>query len=182
MKNKFKINDLQLIICDDKIQHDESKAVIHKVLDDEDYSFDAITCLARPVEFSIVNQLYNLDKKKVKEACDECNKSKKIKVLSTQSYHLILCPLIERYTFFGKDQAEKLSNQVIDTCNEYKISTLRITQFCMMLDEFLPIYDQFKGILHAFSTRSDSTIKTVYFDVPEKNYYQLKTLFATYEN
>ena len=101
-------------------------------------------------------------------------------MLSTDNYHLILNPLIERHTFFGKKEANRLTNDVIDLCIQLNIHSLRITQFCLMQSE-LPFYDQFKGILDAFSTRYDSPVKVVYFDVPEKNFYQLKILFRTYE-
>lgn len=180
MKEKFKIGRVEAVITDDKIEHDEEKAIIHRVLDDEEYTFDAITCLARPVEFSVVNQLYSLDKQAVLKACERCNQTKEIGVLSTENYHLILNPLVERNTFFGKKEAEKLTNDVIDLCIQLNVKTLRITQFCLMLRD-LPFFDQFKGILDAFSTRHDSTVKLVYFDVPEKYFYQLRILFNSYE-
>jgi|GEM_PF-1060119 hypothetical protein len=181
MKEKFHIGPIEAIISDNKIEHDEGRAVIHRVLEDEEYTFDAITCLARPVEFSVVNQLYTLDKQRVIKECERCNKTKEIGVLSTDNYHLILNPLIERHTFFGKKEANRLTNDVIDLCIRLDVKRLRITQFCLMQSE-LPFYDQFKGILDAFSTRFDSTVKVVYFDVPDKNFYQLRILFQTYEN
>ena len=181
MKEKFRIGPVEAIISDNKIEHDEERAVIHRVLEDEEFIFDAITCLARPVEFSIVNRLYALDPQRVIKECERCNKTKEIGVLSTENYHLILNPLIERHTFFGKTEANRLTNDVIDLCNRLEVKTLRITQFCLMQSE-LPYYDQFKGILDAFSTRFDSSIKVVYFDVRDKNFYQLRILFKTYEN
>ena len=181
MKDKFRIGPVEAIIADDKIEHDQDRAIIHRVLDDEEYTFDAITCLARPVEFSVLNRLYTLDKQRVIKECERCNKTKEIAVLSTDNYHLILNPLIERHTFFGKKEANRLTNDVIDLCIRLEVQRLRITQFCLMQSE-LPFYDQFKGILDAFSSRHDSPVRVVYFDVPDKNFYQLSVLFRTYEN
>jgi hypothetical protein len=180
MKAKFKIGKLQVVIADDKIEHDEKKAVIHKVNEDEEFSFDAITCLARPVEFSILNRLYSLDKKEVRKTCDIVNATKEIGVISTDNYHLILSPLFDRFTFFGSDEARDLTNEVIDKSIELGVTSLRITQFCLMLHEH-PVFDQFKGIMSAFTSREDSPIKLVYFDVPDKYFYELNIFFQTYE-
>lgn len=180
MKAKFKIGTLTVVIADDKIEHDEAKAVIHKVKEDEEYTFDAITCLARPVEFSILNRLYSLDKKEVRKTCDTVNATKEIGVISTDNYHLILSPMFDRFTFFGKDEAEQLTNEVIDECIKLNVKSLRITQFCLMLHEH-PFFDQFKGILNAFTSRKDSPITLVYFDVPDKYFYELNIFFQTFE-
>ncbi len=180
MKAKFKIGELEVVIADDKIEHDEKKAVIHKVKDDEEENFDAITCLARPVEFSILNRLYSLDKKEVRKTCDIVNATKEIGVISTDDYHLILSPLFERFTFFGKEEAEDLTNEVIDECIKLNVKSLRITQFCLMLHEH-PFFDQFKGIMNAFTSRRDSSIKMVYFDVPDKYFYELTIFFQTFQ-
>ncbi len=53
MKAKFKIGHLDTIICSNKIEYDADHAYMHKVHDDDEYTFQAITCAARPVEFSI---------------------------------------------------------------------------------------------------------------------------------
>ncbi|MBC7387634.1 MAG: hypothetical protein H7329_00345 [Opitutaceae bacterium] len=179
MKAKFKLGNLETVICSDKIEYDSDHAFIHRVHDDDEYTFDAITCAARPVEFSIVNQLYKLHKEEVKQACDDCNKSKQIGVLTTDNYHLILSPFVDRFTYFGEEQADRLTDQVIDKCIDLKVSKLRITQFCMMRSE-MPYFPQFKGIIKALTTRDDSSVKLVYFDVPEKYFYELTILFKTY--
>ena len=180
MKEKYRIGTVETIICDNKIEHDAQQAIIHRVLEDDEYTFAGITCLARPVKFSVVNQLYALDAQRVIKECERVNRTRQIGVLSTDNYHLILNPLIERNTFFGKDEANQLTNDVIDLCIQLQITSLRITQFCLMQSQ-LPFYDQFKGILDAFAARHDSPITRVYFDVPDKNFYQLSTLFKTYE-
>lgn len=180
MKAKFKLDALNVVITDDKIEHDETKAVIHKVKDDEEYTFDAITCLARPVEFSVLNRLYSLDKKEVRKICDIVNTTKETGVISTDNYHLILSPMFDRFTFFGKDEAEKLTNEVIDECIKLNVKSLRVTQFCLMLHEH-PVFDQFKGILQAFTSRKDSPLDLVYFDVPDKYFYELNIFFQTFE-
>jgi hypothetical protein len=180
MKSKFKIGNLLVVMTDDKIEHDETKAVIHKVKEDEEYTFDAITCLARPVEFSILNRLYSLDKKEVRKVCDQVNQTKEIGVISTDNYHLILSPMFDRFTFFGSDEAENLTNEVIDKSIELNVKSLRITQFCLMQHEH-PFFDQFKGIMSAFTTRKDSPIEVVYFDIHEKYFYELNIFFQTFE-
>ena len=179
-KRKFTFKDLDVVIASGRIEYDEEGAIIKKVNEDDEYTFDAITCAARPVEFSIVNQLYKLDKNAVDEACDECNRSRHIGILTTDKFHLILSPFVERYTFFGKEQAEDLTNDVIEECKFLGAETLRITQFTMMRGN-MPFYDQFKGILDALTTSEDSPLKLVYFDVPDKNFYELETLFQSYE-
>lgn len=181
MKAKYKIKDLELVIDSDKIEFDESKAIIHKVHEDEEFAFEAISCAARPVQFSIVNQLYSLQPELVKEACDEANKEHKIGVLSTNNYHLLLSPFVERFSFFGQKEASQLTNDVIDICKKLNVASLRITQFCMMRHESMPIFDQFKGILNTFISRKDSPIKSVYFDVPDKFFYELNILFKSYQ-
>ncbi len=180
-KAKFKIQKLNVVLATGRIDFDEEDAVMNAVNEDEEYNFDVIACAARPVEFSIVNQLYKLDKQAVIEACEECDRTRKIGVLSTNKYHLILSPFVERHTFFGKEQAEKLTNEVIEECIFLGAESLRITQFTMMRGH-MPFYDQFKGIIEALITRRDSTLKLVYFDVPDKYFYELSTLFKSYEN
>jgi len=180
-KAKFKLQKLKVVIATGRIDFDEENAVINAVNEDEEYTFDVISCAARPVEFSIVNQLYKLDKQAVIEACEECDTTRKIGVLSTNKYHLILSPFVERHTFFGKEQAEKLTHEVIEECVFLGAESLRITQFTMMRGH-MPFYDQFKGIIEALITSKDSTLKLVYFDVPDKYFYELSTLFNSYEN
>jgi hypothetical protein len=179
MKAKFKIGDLVAVICSDKIQFDSDQAYFHTVDEDPDYTFDAISCAARPVEFSIVNRLYALHYDEVKKACDDCNRTKQIGVLTTDNYHLILSPFVDRFTYFGEEQSEKLTNVVIDKCIELQVKSLRITQFCMMRGE-MPYFPQFKGIINALTERDDSSVELVYFDVPEKFFYELTILFKTY--
>lgn len=178
-KEKFIIKKIEIVIATGRIEFDAENAVIKKVHDDDFYTFDAITCAARPVEFSIVNQLYKLDKTEVIAACDECNFSRKIGVLSTEKYHLILSPFVERYTFFGKDQAFKLTADVIETCQNLDCEHLRITQFTMMRGH-MPFYDQFKGIIEAVISIKDSPLKLVYFDVPDKTFFEVSTLLQSY--
>lgn len=179
MKAKFKIGDLVTVICSDKIEFDSDHAYFHKVHDDDEYTFEAISCAARPVEFSLVNRLYELHKDEVKKACDECNKTKQIGVLTTDNYHLILSPFVDRFTYFGEEQAERLTDVVIDKCIRLGVKNLRITQFCMMRGE-MPYFPQFKGIIKALTERTDSSVELVYFDVPEKYFYELTILFKTY--
>lgn len=179
MKKKYQLIDKTLVIASGNIEYDESLANIYKVNEDNEYTFDAITCAARPVEFSIVNHLSKLDKEEVIEACNHCNETKNIGVLSVGNYYLMLSPFVERYTFFGEEQSEALTNAVLDECDELKLESLRITQFCMMRGA-MPFYDQFKGILKAISERPKSYLKTVYFDVPEKNFDRLDVLFSSY--
>jgi hypothetical protein len=179
-KSLFKIKKLNVVIASGRIEFDAENAVIKKVHDDDEYTFDAITCAARPVEFSIVNQLYKLDKREVQAACDEANYSRRIGVLSTEKYHLILSPFVERYTFFGKDQAFKLTVDVIDECKILGCESLRITQFTMMRGH-MPFYDQFKGIIEALLTVKDSAVKLVYFDIPDKNFFEVSTLLKSYQ-
>lgn len=181
MRAKFNINGVSIIIDASKIVYDGKKGHIHMVKEDDEFTFEAISCAARPVEFSIVNQLYTLDKEKVIEMCNHCNTNKVLGVLSTNNYHLILSPFTDRLTFFGEEQAEALTNGVIDICKEKNISSLRITQFCMLRSDIMPAYLQFKGILNALTGRKDSSLKTVFFDVPEDHFYDLKILFGTYE-
>lgn len=178
-KEKFIFKKLEVIIATGRIEFDSENAVIKKVHDDDQYTFDAITCAARPVEFSIVNQLYKLDKDEVIAACDECNFSRKIGVLSTEKYHLILSPFVERYTFFGKEQAFKLTADVIEECKYLGCEHLRITQFTMMRGH-MPFYDQFKGIIEALISVKDSPVKLVYFDVPDKTFFEVSTLLKSY--
>lgn len=180
-KSKYKIQKLQVVLATGRIDFDEENAVMNAVDEDDEFTFDVISCAARPVEFSIINQLYKLDKQTVIEACEECNYSRKIGVLTTNKYHLILSPFVERHTFFGKDQAKKLTDEVIEECIFLGAESLRITQFTMMRGH-MPFYDQFKGILEALTTRPDSTLKLVYFDVPDKYFYELSTLFKSYES
>lgn len=180
-KAKFKIQNLQVVIASGRIEYDEDGAIMKAVNEDDEYTFDVVSCAARPVEFSIVNQLYKLDKQTVIDACDECNRTRRIGVLTTNKYHLILSPFVERHTFFGKEQAEKLTNDVIEECKFLGAETLRITQFTMMRGH-MPFYDQFKGIVEALITRRDSPLRLVYFDVPDKYFYELSTLFQSYEN
>lgn len=179
-KAKFKIQNLDVVLATGRIDFDEENAVMRAVNEDEEYTFDVIACAARPVEFSIVNQLYKLDKQAVIDACDECNRSRRIGILTTNKYHLILSPFVERHTFFGKEQAEKLTNEVIEECKFLGAESLRITQFTMMRGH-MPFYDQFKGIIEALITRRDSSLKLVYFDIPDKFFYELSTLFKSYE-
>ncbi|MDX2188539.1 MAG: hypothetical protein SFY32_01635 [Bacteroidota bacterium] len=180
LKERFYISGLDIYIATGYIDYDAEKAVMNKVVDDSQLTFDAITCAARPVEFSIVNQLYKLDKQRVIEACEECNNSRRIGILSTDKYHLILSPFVERHTFFGKNEAKKLTEDVVEECKFLGVQSLRITQFCMMRGH-MPFYDQFKGIIEALVERVDSPLETVYFDVPEKNFDDLKILFKNYE-
>jgi hypothetical protein len=170
MRAKFNINGVTIIIDATKIEFDSEKAQFHKIKEDDEYSFEAISCAARPVEFSIVNQLYTLDKEKIKEMCDYCNKNAELGILSTNNYYLILSPFTDRFTFFGEEQAE-----------EKNIHSLRITQFCMLRSDVMPAYLQFKGIIKALTERTDSSLKTVFFDIPEDHFYDLKILFGTYE-
>ena len=179
-KEKFRIKGVDIVIASGRIVFDEENAVMKAVNEDEEYSFDAITCAARPVEFSIVNQLYKLDKQAVIEACDECNRTRRIGILTTNKYHLILSPFVERYTFFGKEQARKLTEDVIDECKFLGAESLRITQFTMMRGN-MPFFDQFKGIIEALTTDRESPLKLVYFDVPDKYFYEVSTLFNSYE-
>jgi len=178
MKAKFKIGDLTTVICSDKIVYDSDHAYFHKVDEDDEYTFDAISCAARPVEFSIVNRLYALHQDEVKKACDECNRTKQIGVLTTDNYHLILSPFVDRFTYFGEEQAERLTDVVVSKCIELGVKKLRITQFCMMRGE-MPYFPQFKGILKALTSRADSSVDLVYFDVPEKFFYELTILLKT---
>ena len=182
MRAKFNINGVTIVIDATKIEYDSKNAHIHTVKEDDEFTFEAISCAARPVEFSIVNQLYTLDKHKVVEMCDYCNKNKALGVLSTNNYHLILSPFVDRFTFFGEEQAQILTNGVIDICKERNIKSLRITQFCMLRSDVMPAYLQFKGIINALTQRKDSSLTTVFFDVPEDHFYDLKILFGTYEN
>lgn len=181
MKATFTIGNLKVVIDSSRIVFDSEMAHIYRVNDDDEYTFDVVTCAARPVEFSIVNHLYKLDKDKVVEACQECNRTKELYLLSANNYHLILSPFVERYTFFGEEQAKGLTSGVIDICNTLGAESLRITQFCMMRSE-MPYFPQFKGILNALLERPDSSLHLVYFDVPEKYFYELNILFKTYEN
>jgi len=181
MKYKYKIAGIEMVIESGTIEYDENKAVISKVNEDDEYVFDAVSCAARPVEFSIVNQLYHLDKEAVKGACEKTNKSQKMGVLSTNNYHLLLSPFVERFTFFGNNEASQLTNDVIDIAKGLGVKSLRITQFCMMRHESMPIFDQFKGIIETFIKRADSSVKLVYFDVPEKFLYELNILFKSFE-
>ncbi|MFN8436518.1 MAG: hypothetical protein U0V72_02675 [Cytophagales bacterium] len=181
MREKFNINGITIIIDATKIEYDSKKAHIHAVKEDDEFTFEAISCAARPVEFSIVNQLYKLDKELVKKTCDECNQNKTLGVLSTNNYYLILSPFVDRFTFFGEEQAEALTNGVIEICKDKNISSLRITQFCMLRSDVMPAYLQFKGIIKALTERKDSTLKRVFFDIPEDHFYDLKILFKTFE-
>lgn len=181
MREKFKINGVTIVIDATKIEYDGVKGHIHAVKEDDEFSFEAISCAARPVEFSIVNQLYKLDKEAVKQLCDYCNTNKELGVLSTNNYFLIVSPFVDRFTFFGEEQAEALTNGVINICKERNIQSLRITQFCMLRSDVMPAYLQFKGIIKAITERKDSTLKTVFFDVPEDHFYDLKILFKTFE-
>lgn len=181
MRAKFNINGVTIVIDASKIEYDSKKAHIHAVKEDDEFTFEAISCAARPVEFSVVNQLYTLDKEKVREMCDYCNKNKTLGVISTNNYHLILSPFVDRFTFFGEEQAETLTNGVIDICKEKNIKSLRITQFCMLRSDVMPAYLQFKGIIKALTERNDSSLKTVFFDIPEDHFYDLKILFGTFE-
>jgi hypothetical protein len=178
-KQKFKIKNLEVVLASGRIVFDEEKAQMQAVNEDVEYVFDVITCAARPVEFSIVNQLYKLDKQKVIDACEVCNSTRKIGILTTNKYHLILSPFVERHTFFGKDQAYKLTIDVMDECNFLGAESLRITQFTMMRGN-MPFFDQCKGIIEALSSRLDLSLKLVYFDVPDKYFYELTTLFGSY--
>ena len=121
MREKFNINGITIIIDATKIEYDSKKAHIHAVKEDDEFTFEAISCAARPVEFSIVNQLYKLDKELVKKTCDECNQNKTLGVLSTNNYYLILSPFVDRFTFFGEEQAEALTNGVIEICKDKNI-------------------------------------------------------------
>jgi len=181
LKAIFKIANLSVVIDSSRIVFDSEMAHIYRVNDDDEFTFDVITCAARPVEFSIVNHLYSLDHERVVEACQECNRTKELYVLSNNNNHLILSPFVERYTFFGEEQARDLTIGVIDICNNLGAESLRITQFCMMRSE-MPFFPQFKGILNALIGRPDSSLHLVYFDVPEKYFYELNILFKTYEN
>ncbi len=180
LKKKFLIKGLKVVVATGRIEFDEENAVIKRVHDDDEYMFDAITCAARPVEFSVVNQLYKLDKQEVRAACEDCNFSRRIGVLTTEKYHLILTPFVERYTFFGKEQAAKLTADVIDECQFLGCDSLRITQFAMMRGH-MPFFDQFKGIVETLFTDKESPITIVYFDVPEKSFDEVCTLFTSYE-
>ncbi|MDX2196099.1 MAG: hypothetical protein NW207_06750 [Cytophagales bacterium] len=180
-RSKFRIKNLDIVITSDKIKYDKEQAYIEMVVDDDEYVFDVISCAARPVEFSIVNRLYNLDKNAVTEACDECNRTRKIGILTTYKYHLCLTPFVEKYSFFGKEQAQKLTYDVIEECKFLGAESLRITQFCMMRGH-MPFYDQFKGIIQALITMKDSPLRLVYFDVPDAKFYELNTLFKSYED
>jgi hypothetical protein len=179
-KEKFNIQGLKVVIASGNIVYDEEQAIIKAVNEDNEYTFDVVACAARPVEFSVVNQLYKLDKQAVIEACEECNSSKKIGVLSTNKYHLILTPFVEKHTFFGKEQAKKLTNEVIEECKFLGAESLRITQFTMMRSG-MPFFDQFKGITEALLVDRESTLKLVYFDVPDKYFFELTQLFKSYE-
>ncbi|TAF74595.1 MAG: hypothetical protein EAZ53_08075 [Bacteroidetes bacterium] len=180
LKEKFKIKSLTVVVATGRIEYDEEIAAIKKVHDDDEYEFDAVTCAARPVEFSIINNLYKLDKQEVVAACEDCNFSRRIGVLTTDKYHLILSPFVERHTFFGKEQAAKLTADVIDECQFLGCDSLRITQFAMMRGQ-MPFYDQFKGILETLYTDKESPITLVYFDVPEKFFDEVCTLFGSYQ-
>lgn len=181
MRAKFHIGHLEVIIDATKIDFNESKAQFFAIKEDDEYTFEAISCAARPMEFSIVNQLYALDHQKVKDLCDYCNKTKELGVLSTNNYHLIVSPFVERYTYFGEEQAEQLTNEVIDICKKLDLNSLRITQFCMLRHDTMPIYPQFKGILKALTSRLDSNVSVVFFDIPEDHFYELKILFESYQ-
>lgn len=181
MKATFNISNLKVVIDSDRIVFDAEMAHFYRIDDDDEYTFDVITCAARPVEFSIVNQLSHLDRDVVVQACAECNETKELYLLSTNNYHMILSPFVERYTFFGEEQAKDLTLGVVDICNNLGAKSLRITQFCMMRSE-MPFFPQFKGILNALLERPDSSLDLVYFDVPEKYFYELNILFKTYED
>jgi hypothetical protein len=181
MKAKFKIGSVQVIIDSSRIEFDAEQAKFFRIAEDDEYTFDAISCAARQAESSLVNQLYKFDKQTVIDACNEANATKKIGVLSNGDTFLMLSPFVERYTFFGEEQAEKFTNDVIDQCISRNLHSLRITQFCMMRTE-MPYFPQFKGILKALTEREDSTLNIVYFDIPEDQFYEMKTLFNSYEH
>lgn len=178
-KKIFPLKNLDVAIASERIIYDSENAMIKEVAEDDTFVFDAITCAARPVQFSVVNRLYNLDPTAVAEACEECNSTRRIGILTTQKYHLILSPFVERHTFFGKDQANKLTKDVLEECKFLGVESLRITQFCMMRG-YMPFYDQFKGIIEALLENKDSALKLVYFDVPDKNFFELERLFESY--
>ena len=180
MVKKYEIEDLTVVTATNKIVYDSEEAFIHQVVDDEDYHIEAITCAARPVEFSIVNRLSHLDNELVERACETTNAKKEITILTNDDYHLILTPFPEKFTFFGEEQAYKLTNAVIDECIVLGVKSLRVTQYCMMRG-VMPFYDQFKGVLKAFTERKDSTVELVYFDIPETKAYELNKLFSSYE-
>lgn len=180
MKYQYTIGKIDVVLRDDKIIFDENNAFIHQVLDDEEYTFDAIACAARPIKFSVVNKLYNLDNNQVEEACKLCNETKEIGVLTTNNYHLILSPFPEKLTYFGEKQAEELTSAVLEVCEELNVKTFRITQFCMMRG-VMPYFDQFKGIINALDSSRNHTVKMVYFDIPDKEIYSLNILFKSYQ-
>jgi len=183
MRAEFIISKYKVIIDDSKIDYNLERAQIKAVKEDDIYTFDVISCAARPVEFSVVNQLSKLDKELVKEKCDYANQNKEMVVLSTHNYHLILTPFVERYTYFGEEQAEIFTHEVIDICNELHAKSLRITQFCMLRSDNMPVYPQFKGILNAFLKRKDEALlEIIFFDVPQDHFYDLEILFKTYQN
>ena len=181
MKYTYQIKGIKIVIADDMVEHEPDQAIIYKIIDDQNYDFDLVSCLARPIEFSAANALYHLDKDELKQACDIANDSQKVQVLAASKYHLLVCPLVERFRYFGKQQAYNLTNEVIDIAQNLGATSLRITQFCLMLSDYLPFYDQFKGILDALTSRVDNTIQELYFDVPEEHSYDLNKLFMSYE-
>ncbi len=180
MKAKFKIGKLQVIIDSSRIEVDAEKAQFSRIQEDDEYSFDVISCAARASEFSIVSQLYKGDKQTIIDTCASINESKKIGVIQNGDSYLMLSPFVERYTFFGEEQAEKFTNEVIDASITHNLNSLRITQFCLMRSE-MPFFPQFKGILKALTERDDSTLEIVYFDIPEDHFYELQILFNSYE-
>ena len=97
MVKEYNIEGVTMALADDKIKLDAENAYIHTVLDSEKYDIDAVTCAARPVEFSIVNKLSNLTSEEVKNACDVCNETKEIGVISSENYHLILSPFLSLF-------------------------------------------------------------------------------------
>ncbi|MFQ3576607.1 MAG: hypothetical protein SNJ77_09245 [Cytophagales bacterium] len=181
MRATFLIADYTIIIDDSKIDYQSEKAQINAVKEDDEYTFDVISCAARPVEFSIVNQLSKLSKDEIREKCEIANQNKEMVVLSNNSNHLVLSPFVERFTYFGEEQAEVFTNEVIDICNSLNASSLRITQFCMLRSDNMPVYPQFKGILNALKNReNESTLKVVFFDVPHDHFYDLEILFGSF--
>ena len=166
MRKKYAISDLDLTIVNGNILYETTIGHIYFVNPDP-YNFaDAVSCTANVDGFTVLTRLFDWEKvNEFNDAFLECNRRKEIAIIEHKVYFLLLSPKTGLLSISG---SEKLTNDLLDACEELEIKTLRITQFCMLLGKFPS--DDFLGVLRAIKSRKHKVLRSIIFDVSH-NYF-----------